>query len=102
MDLPVAQRLTSSYTARADEEGHARRGAHMPAAQRSVGCQRADHARVQRHQTRLAELGSPDREKIFGPIDISDAEVERLTESETCDCQQPKQAVIGSGAQWVS
>ena len=54
------------------------------------------------YQTGLAELGSPDREKIFGPIDISDAEVERLTESETCDCQQPEQAVIGPGAQRVN
>jgi hypothetical protein len=57
---------------------------------------------MKRHQTGLAKLGSPDREKIFGPIDVSDAEVERLTQSKTCDCQQPKQAVIGPGAQWVN
>src|SRR5215472_6004447 len=57
---------------------------------------------MKRYQTGLAKLGSPDREKIFGPIDISNAEVERLTQSEPCDCQQPKQAVIGPGAQWVN
>ena len=57
---------------------------------------------MKRYQAGLAKLGSPDREKIFGPIDVSEAEVERLTQSETCDCQQSKQAVIGPGAQWVN
>ena len=53
-------------------------------------------------QAGLPELGPPDREKIFEPIDVSDAEVERLTQSKACDCQQPKQAVIGPGAQRVN
>jgi len=57
---------------------------------------------MKRYQAGLAKLGSPDREKIFGPIDVSEAEVERLTQSETCDCQQSKQAVIGLGAQGVN
>ena len=57
---------------------------------------------MKRHQAGLAKLGSPDREKMFGPIDVSDAEVECLTQSETCYGQQSKQAVIGPGAQWVN
>ena len=48
MGLPVAQRLASAHAARADEEGGARRGAHMLAALRPVGRQRADRTRVQR------------------------------------------------------
>jgi hypothetical protein len=42
---------------------------------------------MNRYQAGLTKLGSPDREKIFGPIDVSDAEVERFTQSETRDCQ---------------
>jgi hypothetical protein len=57
---------------------------------------------VKRYQAGLPELGSPDREEIFGPIDVSDTEVERLTQSKACDCQQPKQAVVGPGAQRVN
>src|SRR5262249_14875516 len=38
----------------------------------------------------------------FGPIDVFDAEVERLTQAETGDGQQSKQTVIGPGAQWVN
>jgi len=57
---------------------------------------------MKRYQAGLAKLGSPDRQKIFAPIDVSDVEVECLTQSETCDRQQPKQAVIGPGAQWVN
>ena len=57
---------------------------------------------MKRYQAGLPELGPPDREKIFGPIDVSDTEVERLSQSKACDCQQPKQAVIGPGAQRVN
>ena len=57
---------------------------------------------MKRYQAGLSELGSPDREKIFGPIDVLDAEVERLTQAETGDGQQSKQAVIGPGAQRVN
>jgi hypothetical protein len=46
MRLPVTQGLASAHAARTDEEGRARGWTHMLAAQRPVGRQRADRARV--------------------------------------------------------
>ena len=57
---------------------------------------------MERYQAGLSEFSSPDREKIFGPIDVSDEEVESLPQAETSDCQQAKQAGIGPGAQGVN
>jgi len=57
---------------------------------------------MQRNQTGLSELGPSNRENAFGPIHIPGSEVERLTQSQSCDRQQPKQAVVGPGSQWVN
>ena len=56
---------------------------------------------MQRNQTGLSELGPANRENAFGPIHIPSSEVERLTQSQTRDRQQPKQAVVGPGPQRV-
>src|SRR5579863_9921763 len=56
---------------------------------------------MQRYQTGLSKLGPSNRENAFRRIYVSDSEVERLTQSQARDRQQPKQAVVGPGAQRV-
>ena len=50
MRLPVAKRFTPAQAARTNEERRTWGRAHMLPAQRPVGHQRADNARVQWHQ----------------------------------------------------
>src|SRR5580704_17111555 len=57
---------------------------------------------MQWHQTGLSELGSSNRKNAFGPIHIPRSEVERLAQSQTCDGEQSKQAVIGPRPQKVA
>jgi hypothetical protein len=56
---------------------------------------------MQRYQAGLSELGPSNGENAFGPIHIHGSEVERLTQSQARDRQQPKQAVVGPGPQRV-
>ena len=56
---------------------------------------------MQRYQTGLSKLGPSNGENAFGPIYVPDSKVERLTQSQARDRQQPKQAVVGPGTQRV-
>ena len=56
---------------------------------------------MKRNQTGLSELRPSNREHAFGPVHVLSQEVERLTQSQACDRQQPEQAVVGPGTQRV-
>ena len=56
---------------------------------------------MQWNQTGLSELGPSNRENAFGPIHIPRSEVERLTQPQARDRQQPEQTVVGPRTQRV-
>src|SRR5438034_2125486 len=57
---------------------------------------------MQRYQTGFSKLRPSNLENAFGPIHVSSLEVERFTQPQARDRQQPKQAVIGPGPQRVN
>src|SRR5208282_2119418 len=57
---------------------------------------------MQRNQAGLSKLGPANRENACEPIDVRDSEIQSLTQPQARDRQQPKQAVVGPGAQRVN
>ena len=57
---------------------------------------------MQRYQTGLPKLGSPNGEDASGPVQILGMEIHGFTEPEACDSQQSKEAVVGPGPQRVT
>jgi len=74
---------------------------HELAAQGSVGGQRDDHARVQRHHARLAELGLLDRQDAAVQIGIRVGQVDRFRNPKSGRCDQAEQRRIGGGTKAI-